>query len=79
MLKGRASRRLTRFGVDPTCRRRWTRGGSTKYLWGEEDVYSAIEYVVERQGEKMAVYDGQFTATIDRARGLKPTALTDPR
>ena len=59
MLKGRASRRLTRCSVDPTCRRRWTRGGSTRYLWQEEDVDSASEYVVERQGEKMAVYDGR--------------------
>ncbi len=64
MLKGRASRRLTRFGVDPTCRRWWTRGGSTKYLWREEDVDSAIEYVVERQGEKMAVYDGRVDSHL---------------
>ena len=74
-LKGRGSRRLTRAGVDPTCRKRWTRHGSTQYLWREEDVNSAIEYVVERQGEKMAVYDWRVDPTIDRARGLKPTAL----
>ena len=56
-LKGRASLRLTRAGLDQTCRKRWTRHGSTKYLWLDEDVDLAIEYVVERQGEKMAVYD----------------------
>ncbi len=58
-LKARASRRLTRCGVDPTGRRRWTSHGSTEYLWREEDVDSVIEYVVDRQGEKMAVYDGR--------------------
>ncbi len=56
-LKGRASLRLTRAGLDQSCRKRWTRHGSTKYLWLDEDVALAIEYVVERQGEKMAVYD----------------------
>ncbi len=65
-------------------RRRWTSHGSTEYLWREEDVDSVIEYVVERQGEKMAVYDGRIDSRLrlgpwaERARP-KPTALTDPR
>ncbi len=78
-LKARASQQLTRCGIDLAGRRRWTRHGSTKYLWQEEAVGTVIEYVVERQGEKMAVYEGELPDNLRRARGLKPTALFDPR
>ena len=37
-------------------RKRWTRHGSTRYLWTDEDVKAAIRYVVEGQGEPMAMY-----------------------
>jgi REP element-mobilizing transposase RayT len=37
-------------------RKRWTRHGSTRYLWTDEDVKGAIRYVVEGQGELMAMY-----------------------
>jgi REP element-mobilizing transposase RayT len=37
-------------------RKRWTRHGNTRYLWKDEDVRAAIRYVVEGQGEPMAVY-----------------------
>ena len=66
-LKARASRRLTRLGIDPLGRRRWTRGGSKIYLWRQEAVELAIEYVVDRQGEKMAVY---VSSGICQSRGV---------
>jgi REP element-mobilizing transposase RayT len=34
---------------------RWTRHGSTRYLWTEEDVTGAVRYVVDGQGEPMAM------------------------
>ncbi len=35
----------------------WTRHGSTRYLWKEEQVEATIDYVVREQGEPMAVFE----------------------
>ena len=56
-LKARASLRLTQTGRDEPGSRRWTRHGSTQYLWREQNVESAIDYVLERQGRKMAFHE----------------------
>lgn len=53
--KSYASRALNRSGFDPPDRKRWTRHGSTRYLWKEEDISAAISYVVHEQGEPMHV------------------------
>jgi REP element-mobilizing transposase RayT len=55
-LKAYASRRLTEKGFDDRARKRWARHGSTRYLWTDEAVLDAVEYVVNGQGEKMAVH-----------------------
>ncbi len=55
-LKGRASRDLTRAGFDDAERRRWTRHGSTRHLFREEQVEDAIHYALDEQGERMAWY-----------------------
>ncbi len=55
-LKAYASRHLNRVGLDSPDRRRWSRHGSTRYLWKREEVESAIGYVADRQGEPMALY-----------------------
>ena len=34
----------------------WARHGSTRYLWKDDDVVGAAEYVIMRQGEPMAVF-----------------------
>ena len=39
-----------------TQRKRWTRHGSTRWLWKDKDVPEAIRYVVYEQGEAMEVY-----------------------
>ena len=52
--KAYASRRLNPC-AQPGCRR-WTRHGSTRYLWDRERVEAAIAYVIEGQGEPMALY-----------------------
>jgi REP element-mobilizing transposase RayT len=54
--KSYASRGLNRLGRDGPNRKRWARHGSTRWLWKDEDVRRAIQYVVEQQGELMAVY-----------------------
>jgi REP element-mobilizing transposase RayT len=56
-LKARASRDLTRAGFDDANRRRWTRHGSTRHLFREEDVEEKIRYTLDEQGERMAWYE----------------------
>jgi hypothetical protein len=53
--KSYASRELNRMGEAPD-RKRWARHGSTRWLWSEEDVRHALQYVIEGQGEPMALF-----------------------
>jgi REP element-mobilizing transposase RayT len=54
--KSYSSRRLKRLGVDGPDRKRWARHGSTRWLWKDQDVQEAIRYVVEEQGDPMALF-----------------------
>ena len=54
--KAYASRELNRLGRDGPDRRRWARHGSTRWLWKDRHVQNAIQYVVEEQGEPMALF-----------------------
>ena len=56
-LKAYASRRLNECGLDAPLQKRWTRHGSTRYLWKPEQVEAAIQYVVYEQGKPMAVFE----------------------
>jgi REP element-mobilizing transposase RayT len=56
-MKSYASRRLNQCGLDAPLRKRWTRHGSTRYLWKPEQVEAAIRYVVYEQGEAMAIFE----------------------
>ncbi|MEO8026142.1 MAG: transposase [Bryobacteraceae bacterium] len=60
-LKNAISRTLNRADRQ-TDQRRWSRHGSTRFLWSARQVKDAITYVVEKQGEPMSVY----------AKGWKP-------
>ena len=55
-LKAYASRFLNRLGLDTPDRKRWARHGSTRWLAATESVVAAIRYVIEKQGDPMAVY-----------------------
>ena len=55
-LKSFASRRLNELCLDGPNRKRWARHGSTRWLWKREAVSAAIQYVIDKQGEKMAVH-----------------------
>ena len=56
-MKSYGSRRLNESGLDAPLRKRWTRHGSTRYLWKPEEVEAAIQYVVYEQGDPMAVFE----------------------
>jgi REP element-mobilizing transposase RayT len=51
-----ASRSLNNKVVDSAGRKRWSRHGSTRYLWKDSHVAGAVDYVLNRQGEPMAVH-----------------------
>jgi REP element-mobilizing transposase RayT len=57
--KAYASRRLNQTSGGGPDRKRWARHGSTRYLFHRDDVQAAIRYVVEEQGEAMAVFVGE--------------------
>jgi hypothetical protein len=52
-----ASRALNRASLDEPTRKRWTRHGSTRYVNDERYLADAINYVLNRQGEKMETYE----------------------
>lgn len=54
--KAYASRKLNQAGFDYPERKRWTRHGSTRYLFRPAEVEAVIHYVVYEQGNAMAVY-----------------------
>ena len=55
-LKSAASRRLNDRGFDDRTRKRWARHGSTRSLFGQDSVQSAIRYVLEGQGRPMTSF-----------------------
>jgi REP element-mobilizing transposase RayT len=55
-LKAYATRKLNSAGLDGLGRHRWSRHGSTRYLWNRKRVEVPIAYVAEGQGETMALY-----------------------
>ncbi len=54
--KSYASRELNRLENDGPDRKRWARHGSTRWLWKDEDLQQALQYVIEEQGEPMALF-----------------------
>ena len=56
-VKAYASRSLNRASLDRNAPRRWSRHGSTRYLWKQEHVGAAIHYVIREQGDPMAVWE----------------------
>lgn len=51
-LKSWATRRLRAEGVTGSRRLPWTTHGSTKYLWTNESLATAVDYVIRRQDLK---------------------------
>ena len=54
--KSYASRELNHRKLDGPDRKRWAKHGSTRWLWKDETCLQAIKYVVEEQGDPMALF-----------------------
>ncbi len=52
-MKSWATRRMVEAGVLPSGTKAWTRHGSTRYLWKEEQVAEACRYACDGQGEDL--------------------------
>ena len=63
-IKVYASRHLSLSKLDDRVNR-WTRHGSTRYLWKEENVEATIRYVVHEQGKPMAFFENKDRVFID--------------
>jgi len=66
-IKSYASRHLNEAKLDGMRVNRWTRHGSTRYLWKATEVEATIQYVVHEQGLPMAVFENKnrsFNLTI---------------
>lgn len=59
-LKSYASRCLNRLRLDEPGRKRWARHGTTRWLWQPQSVSAAVRYVVEEQGDPMAVFEAPW-------------------
>jgi len=59
-LKSYASRVLNLRGFDAPGRKRWARHGSTRRLYERARVMAAVEYVLKKQGEPMAVFSAEY-------------------
>jgi REP element-mobilizing transposase RayT len=55
-LKSYASRILNQAGFDTPDRKRWARHGSTRWLRERKNIDAAVKYVIEKQGDPMAIY-----------------------
>jgi REP element-mobilizing transposase RayT len=54
--KSYASRELNQLTREGPDRKRWAWHGSTRWLWNDQDVQSVLHYVVDEQGEPMALF-----------------------
>jgi len=63
--KAYSSRRLNTKGLESKNRIKWSRHGSTKYLWTKDEVERAVKYVIEEQGEQMEIYSIQEASVTE--------------
>jgi hypothetical protein len=68
-LKAYASRKLNGAGLDATGRKRWSRHGSTRYLWSQEEIAARVDYTLHQQGAPMETFEG---TSGDRKRSAEP-------
>jgi REP element-mobilizing transposase RayT len=67
-LKTAISRALNKQFPEEQDRRRWTRHGSTRYLWTIGQLEEKIDYVLNGQGSVMERYPESDTTSQSRAR-----------
>ncbi len=64
-IKARASRLLNEAALDGPDRLRWTRHGSTRYLWDNTSVEQAIRYVRDQQGTPLSLVVDESVAEME--------------
>lgn len=55
--KADATRRLREYGLVEPTQQVWARHGSTRYLWTDEHVAMAVDYVINGQGGELPQFD----------------------
>jgi REP element-mobilizing transposase RayT len=55
--KAYSTRALRSAGLIGADERPWSRHGSTRYLWSEEHIATAVDYVVKGQGHELPTFD----------------------
>ena len=55
--KSYSSRYLNKACIDPKGQKRWARHGSTVYLWEENQLEQAVNYVLREQGEALEIFE----------------------
>jgi hypothetical protein len=55
--KAYATKALRASGLVGRDQKVWSRHGSTKYLWSEDQVAMAVDYVVNGQGDDLPTFD----------------------
>ena len=55
--KAYATRKLRGDGLVNAGDKVWARHGSTKYLWTDEHIEKAVEYVLYGQGDELPEFD----------------------
>ncbi|MFM9903417.1 MAG: hypothetical protein ACKVQJ_02470 [Pyrinomonadaceae bacterium] len=56
-LKAYATKALRAEGLIANDFKPWSRHGSTRYLWTDEHIAQAVEYVVNGQGDELPMFD----------------------
>lgn len=77
--KSYASRALNTAGFDSRDRKRWTRHGSTRYIWDDRYLQAAINYVLNKQGAPMERYPETHETPLPDGRGSEESRQTEPR
>ena len=55
--KAYSTKALRKAGLLAMEAKPWSRHGSTRYLWTEEQVATAVDYVLNRQGAELPIFD----------------------
>lgn len=55
--KAYATKELRRNGLAGRDQKVWSRHGSTRYLWSNEHISAAVDYVVNGQGDELPTFD----------------------
>jgi REP element-mobilizing transposase RayT len=56
-LKANATRQMRERGCWPSLRSPWADKGSNRYLWNEESIARAVDYVISGQGDDLPEFD----------------------